>query len=123
MGDAAFFGLPGNPVSVVVTFAQLVQPALRYMEGAAPCPRLRFGARAASAFRKKPGRAEFPRGILEMSASGEATVRSAGAQGAGVLRSLSEGDCFVVLEPARGPVSEGEQVLVEPFRGNEWATL
>ncbi len=123
LGRAAFFGLPGNPVSVVVTFCQLVQPALRHLEGAATCPRLRFPAVAASAFRKKAGRAEFPRGILEPGGDGAWRVRSAGAQGAGVLRSLSEGDCFVVLDPDRGPVGEGEPVLVEPFRGNEWATL
>ena len=115
--DAVFFGLPGNPVSVMVTFFVFVRQALRKMTGAtAAGDVLTLHARTTSPLRKRPGRYEFQRGVLEQAGPGEFTVRSAGAQGSGILRSMSEANCFILLEPDRTSVDAGEQVAVQPFR-------
>jgi len=119
INDAVFFGLPGNPVSVMVTYFQFVRPALLKMggeSGAAGAGAFTLRARTTSALRKRPGRYEFQRGVLEQSAPGEFTVRSAGAQGSGVLRSMSEANCFILLEPERTGVEAGEEVVVQPFQ-------
>jgi molybdopterin molybdotransferase len=114
--DAVFFGLPGNPVSVMVTFFQFVRPALLKMTGATGTHGiLTLRARVTSALRKRPGRYEFQRGVLEQTAPGEFAVRSAGAQGSGILRSMSEANCFIMLEPDRTSVEIGEYVEVQPF--------
>jgi molybdopterin molybdotransferase len=116
INDAVFFGLPGNPVSVMVTYFQFVRPALLKMTGATGAHgTLTLRARATSALRKRPGRYEFQRGILEQTAPGEFTVRSAGAQGSGILRSMSEANCFIMLDPDRTSVAIGEDVEVQPF--------
>jgi molybdopterin molybdotransferase len=72
-------------------------------------------ARTKTALRKRPGRFEFQRGVLEQSGPGEFTVRSAGAQGSGILRSMSEANCFIMLDPDSTGVDVGEQVVVQPF--------
>jgi molybdopterin molybdotransferase len=115
--DAVFFGLPGNPVSVMVTFFVFVRQALRKMTGAtAAGDVLTLHARTTSPLRKRPGRYEFQRGVLEQAGPGEFTVRSAGAQGSGILRSMSEANCFIMLEPDRTGVDTGEVVEVQPFQ-------
>ena len=115
--DAVFFGLPGNPVSVMVTFFQFVRSALLKMSGEAdPQPIYTVMAHTTSALRKRPGRYEFQRGVLEQSAPGEFTVRSAGAQGSGILRSMSEANCFILLEPDQSGIKAGQPVLVQPFQ-------
>jgi molybdopterin molybdotransferase len=112
-----FFGLPGNPVSVMVTFFQFVRPALVKMSGdTGPAAAWTVHARATTALRKRPGRYEFQRGVLEQSGPGEFTVRSAGAQGSGILRSMSEANCFILLDPDRTSVETGEEVEVQPFQ-------
>jgi len=117
IGEAVFFGLPGNPVSVMVTWFQFVRPALLKMAGeASPPSAFTVRARAASPLRKRPGRFEFQRGILEQSAPCEFVVRSAGAQGSGILRSMSEANCFILLDPDRISVETGEEVEVQPFQ-------
>jgi molybdopterin molybdotransferase len=117
-GKAYFFGLPGNPVSVMVTFYQLVQPALRALMGAAdPDPPILVRAVCGTRLRKKPGRLEFQRGVLSRQASGAYVVRSSGHQGAGVLRSMSEANCFIVLPLEQGDVEPGAEVDVQPFAG------
>ncbi len=117
INDAVLFGLPGNPVSVMVTCFQFVRPALLKMAGeSGALGAFTLRARAASALRKSPGRFEFQRGVLEQSAPGEFTVRSAGAQGSGILRSMSEANCFILLDPDRTRVEIGEEVLVQPFQ-------
>jgi molybdopterin molybdotransferase len=114
--DAVFFGLPGNPVSVMVTYFQFVRPALLKMTGATGAQGiLTLRARATSALRKRPGRYEFQRGVLEQTAPGEFAVCSAGAQGSGILRSMSEANCFILLDPDRTSVEVGEEVEVQPF--------
>mgnify|MGYP001820016713 FL=1 len=115
--DAVFFGLPGNPVSVMVTFFVFVRQALRKMTGAtAAGDVLTLHARTTSPLRKRPGRYEFQRGVLEQAGPGEFTVHSAGAQGSGILRSMSEANCFIMLEPDRTGVDTGEVVEVQPFQ-------
>jgi molybdopterin molybdotransferase len=112
---ADFFGLPGNPVSVMVTFLQVVRPALAVMSGAPFAPPLRFRARAACKLRKKPGRMEFQRGILTCHDGADPSVDSTGRQGSGILRSVNQANCFIVLDLDSGSVEEGDWVTVEPF--------
>jgi molybdopterin molybdotransferase len=118
IGNAWFFGLPGNPVAVMVTFYGFVRDALLALAGRSDdciLPLLRVPS--ATALRKKPGRTEFQRGILECGANGEWTVRITGSQGSGVLRSMSEANCFIVLEHDRGDVAAGDPVSVQLFEG------
>jgi len=117
INGVVFFGLPGNPVSVMVTYFQFVRPALLKMAGeTGALGAFTLLARASSALRKRPGRYEFQRGVLEQTAPGEFSVRSAGAQGSGILRSMSEANCFILLDPDRTSVNVGEQVEVQPFQ-------
>ena len=117
IGGAVLFGLPGNPVAVMVTFYQFVQDALLKLMGVSPLPPAeRFPVRADFAMRKQPGRVEYLRGRLQRSADGLA-VTLAGAQGSGVLRSMSEADCFIVLPEDCAAVQTGDMVLVQPFNG------
>ncbi|MNJ51469.1 Molybdopterin molybdenumtransferase [compost metagenome] len=114
--NAWFFGLPGNPVSAMVTFDQLVQPALAKLAGhhfARPLP---LQAMAAEPLKKAPGRLDFQRGILSQGPHG-LEVRSTGSQDSGVFSSLSRANCYIVLEQERGKVAAGETVTVEPFSG------
>lgn len=115
IGAAWFFGLPGNPVSVMATFSQVVAPALRHLGGETEAPARRFRVRCRSALRKKPGRMEFQRGRLVPGEDGTLEVESVGRQGSGILRSMSLADCFIVLPEDAGPVAAGDDVLVEPF--------
>ena len=117
IGNAFLFGLPGNPVAVMVTFYQFVREALFALAGRgddAALPLL--SAQAAHPFRKVPGRTEYQRGIVYRDGA-EWKVKSTGQQGSGVLRSMSEANCFVVLEHARGRVEAGEPVQVQLFEG------
>jgi molybdopterin molybdotransferase len=112
-GSAFLFGLPGNPVAVMVTFHQFVRDALLVLGGrtdAFEIPLL--NATSASPIRKVPGRTEYQRGILFRD-GGEWKVRTTGQQGSGVLRSMSEANCFIVLEHERGSVAAGEPVAVQ----------
>jgi molybdopterin molybdotransferase len=117
-GRAYFFGLPGNPVSVMVTFYQLVQPALRALAGVTDAePPILVRATCGTRLRKKPGRLEFQRGVLARRPEGGYTVRSTGHQGAGVLRSMSEANCFIILPLEQDDVEPGAEVEVQPFAG------
>ena len=116
--QASFFGLPGNPVAVMVTFYQFVQPALRHMMGEAqpvPVPTLR--ARCLNPLKTRVGRTEFIRGILSRDEHGEWVVRSTGNQGSGILSSMSIGNCFIVLPPESDSTEPGAIVEVQPFHG------
>src|SRR5690606_144753 len=118
LGSAAFFGLPGNPVAVMVTFYQFVQPALRRLMGEPPpLPPLTFRARALSRFATRVGRTELIRGILERDAQGAPVVRSTGSQGSGILSSMSTANCFIVLPPESAGADPGDEVDVLPFSG------
>jgi molybdopterin molybdotransferase len=116
IGDALFFGLPGNPVSVMATFYQLVQPALQSLAGLPdPAPPLSVMAVCAEALRTKPGRREFQRGVLSREPDGRLVVRRTGTQGSGVLSSMSAANCFIVLAEDSGSVAAGDEVTVQPF--------
>ncbi|MFT5113497.1 MAG: molybdopterin molybdotransferase [Parasphingorhabdus sp.] len=112
-----FFGLPGNPVSVMVTFYQFVRPALQKLSGEQIDSRLKFQARTITRVRKRPGRAEFQRGHLRQNSAGELEVENTGDQGSGILSSMSVSNCFIVLDAEQGSVEAGDWVTVEPFAG------
>jgi molybdopterin molybdotransferase len=118
VGNALFFGLPGNPVSSMVTFYQLVQPALRRLAGEErPEVPVLLKATCETKLKKKAGRMEFQRGILARDPDGRYVVRGVGHQGAGVLRSMAEADCFIVLPLEQETVQPGTEVEVQPFAG------
>ncbi|HSV70924.1 MAG TPA: gephyrin-like molybdotransferase Glp [Methylibium sp.] len=115
--SAVLFGLPGNPVAVMVTFYAFVRDALLAMAGAAPAPLPLLRARATAAIRKKPGRTEYQRGIVSRAADGDWDVELTGAQGSGILRSMSVANGLVVLHHEQGSVERGGPVDVLPFDG------
>jgi molybdopterin molybdotransferase len=118
VGSAYFFGLPGNPVAVMVTFYQFVRDALLALSGRTDSFELPLvQVRSEGALRKKPGRTEYQRGILSKNDRGEWSVRVTGQQGSGVLRSMSEANCFIVLEHDRGNVQAGDFVSVQVMDG------
>jgi len=115
--EAIVFGLPGNPVAVMVTFYALVRDALLAMGGAAvePLPTLRVAS--VGPIRKRPGRTEYQRGVVTRAPDGSWQVRITGSQGSGILRSMSEANGLVVLAHGQGDVAAGELVDVIPFAG------
>lgn len=115
--SAYLFGLPGNPVAVMVTFYFMARPGLLRMMGAADTPLPLLQVRSQAPLRKKAGRTEYQRGILSYDAAGLPQVRITGAQGSGILRSMSEANCMVVLGDAQGNVAAGDLVSVMPFEG------
>jgi molybdopterin molybdotransferase len=118
IGAAHFFGLPGNPVSVMVTFYQFVRDAMLVLMGAHPVePVPTFTATCTSRLKKAPGRTEFQRGVLTRGASGSLEVRPTGEQGSGILKSMSEANCFIVLGDATGNVEPGTTVEVQLLEG------
>ena len=118
INGAHFFGLPGNPVSVMVTFYQFVRDALLVLSGQSPVPPLpTFKVPCTSALKKAPGRTEFQRGILTQDADGAWSVKVTGEQGSGILRSMSEANCFIILPTAQGNVAPGALVEVQVMEG------
>jgi molybdopterin molybdotransferase len=118
IGAAHFFGLPGNPVSVMVTFYQFVRDALLVLSGRDPVPPLpTFRVPCVSTLKKAPGRTEFQRGVLERDAQGAWSVRVTGEQGSGILRSMAEANCFIILPDSQGNVASGALVEVQPMEG------
>ncbi len=116
-GGALLFGLPGNPVAVMVTFYAFVRDALLAMSGAATSPLPMLRAASVERLRKKPGRTEYQRGIVEPAPGGGWRVRITGSQGSGILRSMSEANGLVVLHHGQGDVAAGDDVDVIPFEG------
>jgi molybdopterin molybdotransferase len=120
IGGAHFFGLPGNPVSVMVTFYQFVRDALLKLSGRDPLlPLPTFKVPCTSALKKAPGRTEFQRGVLTQDASGAWSVRVTGEQGSGILRSMTEANCFIILPTDQGNVTAGTLVEVQVMEGVE----
>ena len=112
-----FFGLPGNPVAVMVTFYQFVRNALLQLNGALKPEIPLVLVQSAEAIRKKSGRTEFQRGVLFRNSEGKLFVKSTGSQGAGILRSMSEANCFMILHHNQGNIAPGDWVDVEIFDG------
>jgi molybdopterin molybdotransferase len=118
IGNAHFFGLPGNPASVMVTFYQFVRDALLVLQGRRDVrPMPMFRATLSAPIRKVPGRTEFQRGTLSPDAAGRWTVRTTGDQGSGILSSMSQANCFIVLPATTGNVAAGEDVDVQLLEG------
>ena len=116
--NSVFFGLPGNPVAVMVSFYQFVLPALEHMMGIKDkvcAPKIQV--KTIENIRKKPGRTEVVRGILQQESEGTWTVKTTGKQGSGILRSMSLANVFIILEHDRCSVKAGELVTVQPFSG------
>lgn len=116
LNNAVFFGLPGNPVSVMATFFEIVQPSLQHLMGQAVTAALRVKVRCQDKL-KSPARQDFQRGILQRDENGEWTVRSTGNQGSHILSSMSQANCFIVLPAECRGIEPGEMVDVEPFEG------
>ncbi|AXN30547.1 bifunctional molybdopterin-guanine dinucleotide biosynthesis adaptor protein MobB/molybdopterin molybdotransferase MoeA [Vibrio coralliilyticus] len=117
VNDKPFFGLPGNPVAVMVSFINFVDPALRKMQGEQGWQPLKVNAVALEDLRSRQGRTEFSRGVYEIDPQGQLTVRSTGKQGSGILRSMSEANCLIEVSPAIDTVKVGESVTIIPLQG------
>jgi len=121
IGQVPLFGLPGNPVAVMVTFLAFVRPALWRMMGArANDPQVDsplLQARSSEAIRKKPGRTEYQRAIVSRAADGTLNVRTTGQQGSGVLSSMVQANGLMVLPHAQGNIAIGDVVEVMMFAG------
>jgi len=115
--DAILFGLPGNPVAVMVTFYAFVRDALLAMSGATPAPLPLLRAACTTPLRKKPGRTEYQRGIVSRGAGGRWQVAITGSQGSGILSSMSAANGMVLLQHEQGNVAAGDEVDVIPFDG------
>ncbi|WP_305406701.1 molybdopterin molybdotransferase MoeA [Photobacterium leiognathi] len=116
INNAWFCGLPGNPVSAMLTLYQLVQPMLAKLAGNSQYqPPVRVKAKATTLFKKRPGRTDFQRGIYSINAEGQFEVATTGNQGSGAFSSMHLANCFVVLEQERGRVQAGEDVTIEIF--------
>ncbi|WP_392340877.1 bifunctional molybdopterin-guanine dinucleotide biosynthesis adaptor protein MobB/molybdopterin molybdotransferase MoeA [Moritella marina] len=115
--DTPFFGLPGNPVAVMVVFLQFVEPVIRKLQGMDNWQPQVFNAVATERFRSRPNRTEYTRGIFSFDANGRLTVKSTGQQGSGILRSMSEANCLVEVLPEQANAEIGDLVRVVPLQG------
>ncbi len=115
--QAVLFGLPGNPVAVMVTFLAFVRPALLRMMGAREAAPVMLKARSGEAMRKKAGRTEYQRGIVSAGPAGTLQVRTTGNQGSGVLSSMVQANGLIVLHHGQGNVAVGDEVDVLMFEG------
>jgi molybdopterin molybdotransferase len=116
IGQSHYFGLPGNPVSTMVTFYQFVQEALKCLMGSRSTLVPSFRVECVTAIKKAPGRTEFQRGILFKEGS-DWKVKTTGGQGSGILSSMSQANCFIVLDEQSGTLEAGTLVEVQPFYG------
>ncbi|MDK9763942.1 bifunctional molybdopterin-guanine dinucleotide biosynthesis adaptor protein MobB/molybdopterin molybdotransferase MoeA [Vibrio sp. D420a] len=112
-----FFGLPGNPVAVMVSFINFVEPAIRKLQGQTNWTPVKANAIAIEQLRSRQGRTEFSRGVFSMNEHGQLEVRTTGKQGSGILRSMSEANCLIEISPSVDTVKVGETVTVIPLQG------
>ena len=115
--SASYFGLPGNPVAAMVTFYQLVQPALKYLKGELnylPPPTIKV--KCSVNINKKPGRLEFQRGVLSRGKDG-LSVKPTSSQGSAILSSMTEANCFIVLDLESGSIKKGDEVKIQLMNG------
>lgn len=112
-----FFGLPGNPVAVMVSFINFVEPAIRKLQGQTNWTPVKANAVATEQLRSRQGRTEFSRGVFSMNEHGQLEVRTTGKQGSGILRSMSEANCLIEISPSVDTVKVGESVTIIPLQG------
>ncbi|PMO53936.1 bifunctional molybdopterin-guanine dinucleotide biosynthesis protein MobB/molybdopterin molybdotransferase MoeA [Vibrio breoganii] len=115
IGETPFFGLPGNPVATMVSFINFVEPAIRKMQGDQKWAPTKLRALASESLRSRHGRTEFTRGVYSLNEQGQLVVRSTGKQGSGILRSMSEANCLIEIEPLYAKVEQGELVTIIPL--------
>ena len=115
LGDALYFGLPGNPVSVMATFYQLARPAILKLSGLQPQTPVLISATCAAPIKTKAGRTEFLRGLLSRDEYGQYLVAKTGQQGSGILSSMTQANCFIVVPEDAEIIEAGSQVDVQPF--------
>ncbi|WP_318458876.1 bifunctional molybdopterin-guanine dinucleotide biosynthesis adaptor protein MobB/molybdopterin molybdotransferase MoeA [Photobacterium leiognathi] len=115
IGDVPFFGLPGNPVAVMVAFLQFVEPAIRKQQGIVNWQPKTHQAIATEKLRSRPGRTEYTRGISSFDANGRLVVKSTGSQGSGILRSMSEANCLIEILPEQENAEIGDKVTIIPL--------
>ena len=115
INNSLFFGLPGNPVAVMVSFLQFVQPALRKLAGEQTWQPQYIPAIADEFLRSKTGRTEFLRGIYHIAGDGQVHVSSTGAQGSGMLSSMVTGNCLIVIGEKDDHIAQGQRVFIQPF--------
>ncbi|MBM3337586.1 MAG: molybdopterin molybdotransferase MoeA, partial [Betaproteobacteria bacterium] len=115
--NTVFFGLPGNPVAVMATFYFFAREALLRLQGTTPNQLPMVRAISTDLIRKRPGRTEYQRGVLTYDTHGNAHVRLTGAQGSGILSSMSDANCMVVLAHDEADIQAGESVIAIPFTG------
>jgi molybdopterin molybdotransferase len=120
IGDCYFFGLPGNPVAVILTFQYIVSPALKHLLCATETKTIKLAAICTSTLKKAPGRQEYQRGILTQDAAGNFFVASSGKQGSNIMKSLSEANCYIVLPVACEGIQAGERVMIDLIPSGEW---
>ena len=113
--NAWFCGLPGNPVSALVTFYQLVQPAIAKLSGKNTRKTTALSSDCSNQFEKAPGRLDFQRGFYQINENGQLEVQPVGFQGSHLFSSFVKSNCFIRLEKDRGNVTAGEIVTIEPF--------
>ncbi len=117
INDCHFFGLPGNPVAVVVTFQHIVAPALEQLSGISMSQPLQLLAKCTNALKKSPGRQEYQRGLVSQDNNGELLVASSGQQGSNILSATSAANCYIVLPVECSGIQPGEQVRIELIKG------
>lgn len=115
VGQTPFFGLPGNPVAVMVTFLQFVQPALRKMMGQRGWQPIKMMAVAQETIKSRAGRIDYSRGIYRINDQGELVVQTTGAQGSGILTSMVQANCLIEIGEQYSQVDAGDRVLIQPF--------
>jgi molybdopterin molybdotransferase len=118
LDDSLFFGLPGNPVSVMVTFQIFVKPAVQILSGEKFIVPLILKVKTLTDLKKRPGRMEYQRGILTLDENGETVVRSSGEQGSGILSSMRLANCYIILPDDSEGAKAGDWVKVQPFDRN-----
>lgn len=115
VAQTPFFGLPGNPVAVMVTFLQFVQPALRKMMGQQGWQPIKLMAVAQETLKSRAGRVDYSRGIYRINDQGELVVQATGAQGSGILTSMVQANCLIEIGEQYSQVEAGDRVLIQPF--------
>ena len=117
VNKAKFFGLPGNPVAVMVTFLQFVQPAINYLASGKHITPIALKATSEEDIKKRPGRTEYIRGVFEQTPDGGFVVKRTGKQGSGILMSMSLANCFIHFDTDSNGINQGDTVDILPFEG------